>query len=70
MPPMVQTYGSDTLSAGVTFFSSSHAKTAIFIAKDHGGGGKGILKHFLHVEISASCYQYHLTKESVISLLC
>ena len=25
-------------------------------------------KHFLYVEISASCYQYHVTKQSVISL--
>ena len=27
-----------------------------------------MLRHFLHVEISASCYQYHVTKQSVICL--
>ena len=27
-----------------------------------------MLKPFVHVEMSASCYQYHVTKQSLISL--
>ena len=30
-------------------------------------GGKEMLKHFLHVEISASCYQYNVSKKCLQS---